>query len=43
VLWGVTAALMLGVVFIGVYPAPVFEAADEAVQPLFELGADIER
>ncbi|HUE92416.1 proton-conducting transporter membrane subunit, partial [Pseudomonas sp.] len=42
-LWGVTAALMLGVVFIGVYPRPVFEAADEAVRPLFEVGADIDR
>ncbi|MCA9826229.1 MAG: hypothetical protein KC479_12515, partial [Dehalococcoidia bacterium] len=40
-LWSVTAVLMLAVVFIGAYPAPVFEAADEAVKPLFQLGADI--
>ncbi len=38
VLWAVTAALMLGVVFVGVYPSPVFQAADEAVKPLFQLG-----
>ena len=43
VLWGLTAVLMLGVVFIGVYPRPIFEAADEAVQPLFQLGADADR
>jgi NADH-quinone oxidoreductase subunit N len=38
ILWAVTAALMLGVVFVGVYPTPVFQAADEAVKPLFQLG-----
>lgn len=41
VLWGVTAALMLGVVFIGVWPTPVFQAADEAVKPLFQVGVDL--
>jgi hypothetical protein len=33
---------MLAVVFIGVYPQPLFDAADEAVAPLFQLGTDIQ-
>jgi NADH-quinone oxidoreductase subunit N len=36
------AVLMLGVVFIGTYPAPLFEAAENAATPLFE-GADGQR
>jgi proton-translocating NADH-quinone oxidoreductase chain N len=41
-LWGLAAVLMLGVVFVGIYPQPVFDAADEAVVPLFQLGADLQ-
>ncbi len=41
-LWGAGAALMAGVIFIGVYPGPVFEAADEATATLFEQGADLQ-
>ena len=37
VLSGVT---MLGVVFVGVYPAPLFEAADRATETLFTQGVD---
>lgn len=40
-LWGLSGALMLGVLFIGVYPGPVFKAAEKASNPLFQLGADI--
>jgi NADH-quinone oxidoreductase subunit N len=40
VLWVTGAALMLGVIFIGVWPTPVFKAADHATQPLFEAGVD---
>lgn len=32
-------ALLLGVVFIGVWPRPLFEAADHATAPLFQVGA----
>jgi NADH-quinone oxidoreductase subunit N len=35
VLWIVGAALMLGVLFIGVYPQPAFKAAENATSPLF--------
>ncbi len=35
-LWGLGAALMLGVLFIGVYPGPVFHGASKAARPLFE-------
>ena len=31
--------LLLGVLFIGVYPGPVFEAADGAASALFEASA----
>ncbi len=39
--WVIATVLLLGILFIGIYPAPVFEIADSAVQPLFEVGADI--
>jgi NADH-quinone oxidoreductase subunit N len=35
VLWITTAAMLVGTMFIGIYPRPVFEAADEASQALF--------
>ncbi len=35
VLWVVGAALMVGVLFIGVYPQPAFTAAENATSPLF--------
>jgi hypothetical protein len=31
---------MVAVVAIGTYPAPLFEAADAAVEPLFQLGVN---
>ncbi len=40
VLWALGGALMLGVLFIGIYPGPVFKAADKAATPLFQIGAD---
>lgn len=40
VMWTLGAALMVGVVFIGSYPQPLFKAADKAAQPLFQRGAD---
>jgi len=40
VLWGLAGLLMVTVVFIGVYPGPVFEAVDHATRPLFAVGAD---
>ena len=39
VLWGLGVVLMVAIVAIGVYPTPLFEAADAAVEPLFQLGA----
>ncbi|MCC7366619.1 MAG: NADH-quinone oxidoreductase subunit N [Dehalococcoidia bacterium] len=36
-----TAGLAAGIVFIGVYPGPVFEGAERATNPLFDRGADI--
>ncbi len=38
-LGGLAALLLLGVVFIGVYPQPVFEATDRAAAALFEVSA----
>jgi NADH:ubiquinone oxidoreductase subunit 2 (subunit N) len=38
-LWVTSAALMFGVVFIGVWPTPVFKGAHEATEPLFEASA----
>ena len=35
----VAGALLLAVVYIGVYPGPAFEVADEAAQALFEVSA----
>jgi hypothetical protein len=35
VLWITSGALVLGVMFIGIYPGPVFKAADSATQSLF--------
>jgi NADH-quinone oxidoreductase subunit N len=40
VLWGLGVVLMVAVVAIGTYPAPLFEAADAAVEPLFQLGVN---
>ncbi|MEX2081316.1 MAG: NADH-quinone oxidoreductase subunit N [Dehalococcoidia bacterium] len=39
VLWGLSAVLLLGVLAIGVYPGPWFEAADQAAQQLLGSGA----
>lgn len=36
VLWVTGAALMLGVMFIGVYPSPAFQAAEQATERLYE-------
>ncbi|MGE5596405.1 MAG: NADH-quinone oxidoreductase subunit N [Hyphomicrobiales bacterium] len=36
VLWVVGAVMLLGVLFVGVYPGPVFEGAERAANPLFE-------
>jgi NADH-quinone oxidoreductase subunit N len=36
VLWGLGGALMLGVLFIGIYPGPLFHASAKAARPLFE-------
>ncbi len=36
VLWCLSAGLLLGVLFIGVYPGPVFELTERAAQPLFD-------
>ena len=40
VMWVTGAALMLGVLFIGTYPGPLFSAAEDAAQPLFEGAPD---
>jgi len=42
VLWVTSAALMLGVVFIGSYPSPAFHAAERATETLYEQGPPIE-
>ena len=34
-LWVMSAGLMLGVLFIGIYPGPAFKAAEDAAAPLF--------
>jgi NADH-quinone oxidoreductase subunit N len=39
VLWVTGSALMAGVIFIGVWPTPVFRGAHEATEPLFEASA----
>ncbi|MBE0609752.1 MAG: NADH-quinone oxidoreductase subunit N [Dehalococcoidia bacterium] len=36
VLWCLAAVLVVGVLFIGVYPGPVFELTERAAQPLFD-------
>lgn len=36
VLWCLAAVLVVGVLFIGVYPGPVFELTEQATQPLFD-------
>lgn len=36
VLWCLGGALMIGVLFIGMYPGPLFEASEQAAQPLFD-------
>jgi len=35
-LWGVATVLLIGILFVGIWPAPVFEVADAAVEPLFQ-------
>lgn len=40
-LWGLSAALMVGVLFIGVYPGPLFELSERAAQPLFEVAGSL--
>lgn len=39
VAWCLGTALLGGILFIGIYPAIVFDLADTAVRPLFEVGA----
>lgn len=41
VLWGMGGALMLGVLAIGIYPGPFFEAVENAARPLYQQGADL--
>ena len=41
VLMGLGGALLIGVVAIGVYPGPFFEAVEHATQPLYQQGADL--
>ena len=41
-LGGMGVVLMLGVVFIGVYPGPAFKAAESAAKPLFEQAVHTE-
>jgi len=41
ILWGLSGALALGILFIGIYPGPVFKAANQAATPLFHVGVDI--
>jgi NADH-quinone oxidoreductase subunit N len=36
VLWATGGALMVGVLFIGIYPGPAFDMADRAAAPLFD-------
>jgi NADH-quinone oxidoreductase subunit N len=36
VLWSLSAALLVGVLFIGMYPGPAFSAAEDAAKPVFE-------
>ena len=36
VMWVLSAGLMLGVLFIGIYPGPAFKAAENAAKPLFQ-------
>jgi NADH-quinone oxidoreductase subunit N len=38
VLWGLTAVLVLGIVFIGVYPRPAFKLSEDAATPVFSEG-----
>lgn len=40
-LWTVGSALMVGVLFIGIYPGPLFHGAAKAARPLFEQGAEV--
>lgn len=36
VMWTLSAALMVGVLFIGIYPQPLFKGAEKAANPLFQ-------
>ena len=38
---GLGGLLMLGVLAIGIYPGPFFEAVEHATQPLYQQGADL--
>ena len=40
VTWVLGAGLMLGVLFIGIYPGPAFKAAENAAKPLFQQQAE---
>ena len=40
VTWVLGAGLMLGVLFIGIYPGPAFKAAENAARPLFQQQAE---
>ncbi len=40
IMWAMATLLFVGILFVGIYPGPVFELADAAVEPLFQVGAD---
>jgi NADH-quinone oxidoreductase subunit N len=43
-LWGLCAALVLGILFIGMYPGPAFSFSEDAAKPLFETaGGELTR
>ena len=41
-LWGLCAALIVGILFIGMYPGPAFSFSEDAAKPLFETASGSE-
>jgi len=39
VLWGLAAVLLVGILFIGMYPGPAFELSERAARPLFDAAS----